>query len=224
MKCLTRFVIVAVLSTSILSTGITASSADLPPDPEQMELSGIELYKKEKKKFDEKKLGQKIQKALNSQVGFAIFRLKRRGTVKAVQYEKEWKQFNTHFEFLELGINNIEDHDPALIWLDDFYKFLVNTLGEKQIKTLHLDDIDVFNRGIPVVFKPKTVEKPDYNDCFVRVSKGIGYWTIMLGCTGYNYLGSAPTMLFCGPISSAGRFAFGILADPVADAIWDGSR
>jgi hypothetical protein len=124
-------------------------------NPETMEAQAFTEYKT-KKNFDTKKYGEKVQRAYNNLVKFGTYRMARTGYTGYKKYEKEWNiLYSKHFLMLEIGIDNVEDHDPAIKWLNDFYLKLVEILGISSVKFMHLDDIDVLNRAIPVVFTPK---------------------------------------------------------------------
>lgn len=190
---------------------------------EKMEIEAFKEYQG-KKSFNKEKMGKRIQKAYNNLVKFGVFRLNKRG-YDARPLQKQWDaQFSKVFLNLEIGVNDIPDHEPAIKWLNDFYLLLVATLGQSTVMSMHLDDIDTLNRGVPVMFHPKGTDKVDYNLCFVKSSAAIGYWTVMGGCSLYNWLGTNPTIVICSPLAEGGRLAFKIIADPLSDAIWEGAN
>lgn len=190
---------------------------------EKMEAEAFTAYKS-KSKFNEKRMGERVQKTYNVLVKFGVFRLNRRG-YDARPLQKEWNaKYAKTFLAAEIGITDIPDHEPALAWLNDFYLLLVATLGQDAVNSLRLDDIDTLNRGIPVMFHPKSTDKIDYNLCFTKSSKAIGYWGAMGACSIFNSIGTNPAILVCTPLSEGARLAFGIIANPLSDAIWEGSN
>lgn len=205
----------------ILLSPVNLHADDMSQD--QMELEAFTAYKS-KSKFNEKRVGEKVQKTYNSLVKFGVFRLKKRG-FDASNLQKEWDaNYSKVFLLAEIGVTDIPDHEPALKWLNDFYLLLVTTLGQSTVNSLHLDDIDILNRGVPVMFHPKGSDKVDYNLCFVKSSGAIGYWTIELACAGYNWLGTNPTVVICGPLAAGGRLAFKIVAEPLSNSIWNSAN
>ena len=187
---------------------------------DSMESRGFVAYKS-KKELNEKKMGERIQKTYNTLVKFGVFRMKRKG-YNAEPLQKQWDAlYSNHFLSFELGVNSVEDHDPALKWLNDFYLLLVDVIGESSVRSMHLDDINLLNRSVVTVFHPKGSDKVDYKDCFTRgTMEPAGYWATMLGCSLYVYLGTSPAVIVCGPIASGARIAFGIAGDPIGSAIW----
>lgn len=219
-------IVSTIIGTLSLSSALPAQNLNdtiLPYDlsESQMEVEAFNEYKT-KSKLNEKKWGERSQKSYNALVKFGVQRLKKKGYLHAPSLQKEWDQkYSKVFLSLEIGVNDIPDHEPAIKWLNEFYLTLVSVLGESTVKSLHLDDIDTLNRGLPVVFKPKEVEKLDYNQCFVKSSKAIGYWSCTVACSTYNWLGTGPTITICTPLASACRMAFGLIADPISDGIWE---
>lgn len=205
----------------LLSPVNAHSSDDISQD--KMETEAFTAYKS-KSKFNEKRMGERVQRTYNVLVKFGVFRLKKRG-YDASNLQKEWNaQYSKVFLAAEIGINDIPDHEPALKWLNDFYLLLVATLGQASVNSLRLDDIDTLNRGIPVMFHPKSTDKIDYNLCFIKSSKAIGYWGTMGACSIFNSIGTNPAIVVCSPLSEGARLAFGLVADPLSDAIWEGSN
>lgn len=191
------------------------------PDIESWEKNAFQEYqiqKKDKKFID--KLGQKTQKSLNHMVKVATFRIERKGNIRGKILLKEWETtYSKVFISADFGV--LDYNHPVFGWLDDFYKEIVSILGEQTVNMLHLNDIKEVNHAIPSVFHPKQYEKGHYKEHFVPFGAAIGYWSVFAACSIYNYAGAPATQLICGPISEAGRLALGIIADPLAEFVWD---
>ena len=171
-------------------------------------------------------MGQRVQKALNTQIKFASTHLKRRGIQYGVTALKQWEaKYSKRFLVMEIGMLDLGDHE-AIEWLLDFYTQLEGFLGPSYLAQLHLDDIRTLAYAIPVVFAParSDIDKPEYKLHFVPFSKAIGYWTVLGGCSIYNWIGVPVVTLVCSPIGEAGRLAFGLIGDPLSDAIWEGAH
>lgn len=219
-----KSIVIAFIISGILST-YTASATESLPTQETMEANAFQAYQ-EKSKFNREKMGKRLQRTLNTQIKFASHHLKRRGIQYGVTALKEWEtKYKTVFLTTEIGALDLGDHE-AISWLLDFYTKLEGFLGESTLKALHLDDIKTLAYAIPVVFEParSDIDKPEYKLHFVPFGKAVGYWGVYAGCSIYNWVGMPAVNLVCTPISEAGRIVFGIIADPLSDAIWESSN
>lgn len=195
-------------------------------DIEALETNAYQTYRGGKKEFNAEKMGKRVQKALNTQVKFAANHLKRRGIQYGVVALKEWEsKYAKTFQTREIGALDLGDHE-AIEWLLNFYTQLEGFLGTPYLQRTHLDDIRVLAYAIPVVFEPARtdVDKPEYKKHFVPFSKAVGYWLVLGGCSIYNWVGSPAVTLVCAPIGEAGRLAFGLIGEPLSDAIYDGTH
>jgi len=193
---------------------------------ETLEANAYQTYRSGKKEFNAEKVGRKLQKALNAQVKFGSHHLMRKGLKIGKIKLKEWEtNYSKVFLNVEIGQMDLGDHE-AIAWLLDFYNILETNLGLVTLQRLHLDDMRTFAYAIPVVFSParSDIDKPEYKLHFVPFSKGTGYWLVLGGCSIYNWIGTPVTTLICDPIAEAGRLAFGLIGDPLSDAIWEGAH
>jgi hypothetical protein len=193
---------------------------------EQMEVAAYSSYRGGKKDFNAEKMGARVQRTLNVLVKFGSHHLMRKGKMEGKVMLAEWeKKYSSVFIAQEIGSLDIGDHE-AVAFLLKFYLALESVFGQDRLEKMHLRDIWTLAYAIPVVFEPKRVDisQPEYKLHFVPFSKAVGYWTVMGGCTAYNYLGTPVTTLICDPIAEAGRFVFGAIGDGLSDAIWRGAN
>ena len=176
-------------------------------------LSRTELASREQlrviRQFKSLQLGAVTQKALNILVDRAILALNEQGYDEfAVQSQREWTlQFSNHFALsaAEVGSRGLGDHVPLLDWLSRFYQSIERRINKHIITLLRLDDIMIFNHGIPVVFDPNGDQEnsdvwniSEYRLHFVPLSGAVTYWTSRFAC-------STPgvTMWICSPVAMA---------------------
>lgn len=113
-------------------------------------------------------------------------------TAEAEQIEKEW---NEQYSFFILR-RDLGDHKPLSDWLANTYAKVESLLGVFICQQLHLDDINVLNYSIPIVFHPcdypmdfvSDPRRVDYACHFVGTSKHggfapvVAYWTSYAAC------------------------------------------
>ena len=220
-----KFLLLVALAAPITSFTVPYSEPVFSSDEQdQMEIAAYSTYRSGKDKLDQKKMGERLQKTLNTLVKFTSHHLMRRGHIEGKTMLAKWeKNYSKVFLYAEIGVDDIGDHE-AIQFILDLYSLAEKYLGRSFCEASHIRDLWVVAYAVPVVFHPARVDidGPEYKLHFVPFSKALGYWIVMGGCTIYNWIGTPITTLICSPIGEAGRFAFGLLADPLSDAIWKG--
>jgi hypothetical protein len=107
---------------------------------------------------------------------------------EAMSLQKEWDH-NYSGEFTAVQLFDLGDHQPMNAWLADYYKKLQDKLGAPILRLTHVDDINVLNYAIPVVFQPKGDKRNgdhwndvEYSKHFIPFISVAAYWAGYVGC------------------------------------------
>jgi hypothetical protein len=172
----------------------------------------IESVEAETSLLDQAKRGDLAIKAL---VRLGCFELRVGG------HTAEWQTWCRDLSFIDgylermVLAKDLGDHAPLSLWLAMFSDMLELAIGPKAMSFLHLDDIDVLNYGIPVVFNPEAenawcLETPggdcrkEYGLHFTPFSGVCAYWAAYIGCTGATWGGGI--VFICTPIGMATEY------------------
>ncbi len=118
---------------------------------------------------------------------------------------------------------DLGDHEPLVQWLSDYYLVLESKLGEKIMRLAGLEDIKIFNHGIPVTFHPNGWRGDDwdieeYRLHFVPVAAAVTYWMAYSACSV-----TAPPLVghACGLMSRAPRWGMKkFIAPKLSDRVY----
>lgn len=104
------------------------------------------------------------------------------------------------------GRETPELYTPMFTWLRDWYHALKDSLDEKILVALHLDDLQVFNEGTPVVLRLKQMgnDIPSaavYASYFITWSAMVSFWLVYATCEAACW--GLDISLLCSPISMA---------------------
>lgn len=159
--------------------------------------------------IEDDKFNEVVQKSLNALIKTSITKLRKSGfKQEADQFEYEWR---TDFSnaLIDTSADVIGDHQPLSLWLVGFYDKLQKRLGFTVCHFLRLDDIKVFNYGVPVMIHPDGYQGEvwdivEYRNHFVPVSGAIVYWTSDEACTAAT---AGIASLLCGEVGEVLRAA-----------------
>jgi hypothetical protein len=148
------------------------------------------------------RFAERTYEALNVLVARAVSELQDEGFGAEAQY---WASSWTGLIFSK----DLGDHEPLVQWLSTFYNRLEELLGPRVMRLTGLEDIKIFNHGIPVAFHPNGWHGDDwdineYRLHFVPLAGAITYWICNLACSA-----TAPPLVghACGPLSEIPRWA-----------------
>lgn len=127
-------------------------------------------------------------------------------------------------------LGKLGDHEPYSQWLAETYQKIEAKLGKRICELLHLDDINIVNFAIPVVFQPRGDErngKPlpwgieEYAAHFVPFGGVVGYWSAWSICTGATW-GAGAIVFICTPTGMlTERVTVNRIAPPISDRIYN---
>lgn len=129
----------------------------------------------------------------------------------------------------------IGSHHPLIQWLADAYAVIEAALGVEVCKALHLSDIETLNRGVVVVFNPRSFPMDDvpgarideyrrhfaYDDTmnhYYGVSAVVTWWGISIGCwAGTSGFGA----FLCAIAATGGEWLMGhVLGPKLSDLVY----
>lgn len=154
--------------------------------------------------------------SLDALVKFALYKLKKHDREKAFQFESEWESkfqgtLTRYVDKRLAGVRDLGDYKPLSDWLAVLYYTLVVIYGEQTVKFLHLDDINIFNYAVPVVFamhdilgQNVKISEDEYKKHFVPFAGVVTYWGIFIACEVVTY--SAGWTLICTPAGMGGEY------------------
>lgn len=149
-----------------------------------------------KSEVENQRLRKKTNQSLDAIIHLAAYKLKRVGKKKeAERLLKEWKeQYSLYLEIRDLG-----DHKPLSDWLAAQYQIWVFWLSKDVVHMLRLDDINVINFAIPIVFSClDNVDQDEYRKHFVPLMKVTSFWVSFWTCVAYTW---GTGFLYCSPIA-----------------------
>ncbi len=172
------------------------------------------------------RIAGRVEIALAALVGTGVRELEAQGHRDiAARYEHEWlNQWSGHVRMLALA-EGLGDHRPLSQWLADFHDRLEDLLGPMLMSILHLDDIKVFNHGLPVVFGMRDflgedIDLVEYELHWTPFCGVVAYWSVWATCTVATWGAGAITMI-CSPAGMLGeRLMVRYIAPPLADDGW----
>ena len=189
------------------------SQPNVQKDQKTSYRAALKMHKSVIQDLKKAKLENKMVFALDAVIRTAVAVLKKKNhTAQAAYYLDEWETVYSpalhSIHLLDLG-----DHAYLSEWLDHFYMDLVNTLGLKVVHFFHLDDINVFNYAIPVVFQPNGDQKSgdswdreEYRRHFVPFAAATSYWSSNVACNIATFGSGFVTGLICIPITEIFRW------------------
>lgn len=141
-------------------------------------------------------LRMKTISSLDFQFAVACKVLKQNGYKKEAQkLQDEWQN---QWMAVMRATRDLGDHKPLNEWIAKKYKELVELLGQDVVNFFHLDDINIINYAIPVVFNCHIAyNETDYSQHFVPLSGVIAYWGAAGTCI---LVSSGIGVFFCSPI------------------------
>lgn len=96
----------------------------------------------------------------------------------------EWNEYKAAIRQLSESrfAEDIGDHKPLSLWLARMYERLSGKFGPAITQAMHLNDLNIINFAIPVVFNPSNseIDREEYARHFVPLSGTFTYW-ILLG-------------------------------------------
>ena len=136
--------------------------------------------------------------ALDVMIRTSVALLNREGfRADADRIEAEWNAHYVNLATLDLG-----DHSPLSRWLVDVYDRTESRVGIKLMEVFYLTDMKVMNFAPPVVFRPESVDEPEYLKHFVPLASAVTYWGSYAGCSA---LLQFPVTLACGLVARVPR-------------------
>lgn len=130
--------------------------------------------------FSEGRFAGPVEQALDGVLGKAAEILESNGySQDARELMGDWTVFRIRGV---LGSRDLGDHEPLLKWLAELYHKLEERFGEGWLRASHLDDIKIFNFGIPVVFTPASWDLKEYKAHFVPLAGANGFWVSQAAC------------------------------------------
>jgi hypothetical protein len=163
---------------------------------------------------------EKTHISLNALVRFGAFQLRMHGHPE--EADKLLDEWQSEFSPMFLNTKGLGDHEPLSDWLAIWYVTLELLLGETFMKMTHLDDINIINFAIPVVFNPCDPEwdKPEYNLHFTPLAGVLTYWVAWGACVGATY--GSGIIFICSAIGSAGEHIMvTFFAPKISDRIYE---
>jgi hypothetical protein len=168
--------------------------------------------------LEEGRLAERTNFALDILLSVAYNKLKNEGHNElADKIKTDWK--GTWNGYL-MQVRDIGDHEPLSEWLAQAYKDIEAALGKGVCEFFHLDDINIINYALPVVFKCSIAfDKIDYSQHFVPLTGVVSYWV----SAGFCILASSGLMsFFCSPIGMlAEHLMITFIAPPISNKIYE---
>lgn len=174
---------------------------------------------------------EKTAAALDHIFALACFNLRREGHDDvADQVCGDWeRRFRPYL--VNVMAEGLGDHKPLSEWLAVVCMALKSSLGEFTYVALHLDDLEIINFGLPVMFDPHASaewcrELPDdpcdqeYKEHAAPVIGVTSYWLAYWGCTA-GTMGAGALVLICTPVGMLTESIVMIrIAPGIAERIW----
>lgn len=188
-----------------------------------------EVLLKEADKLDYK--AERLQARGQLSDAFTVRELAAKYRTMGVDFSAEWqaeyKGFITRQVMLAqaYGRECPELYAPMQEWLREWYGALRLIVDEKILVALHLDDLQVFNEGTPVVLRLKKMgdnipTSAIYSDYFLPWTSMVSYWLTYAGCEAACW--GLDVSLLCGPIAMAAEeLVFRIIAPRWSDRFYE---
>lgn len=184
------------------------------------------------KSGDKMVIANRTDLALDGLVKLSIWKMKKEGhKAEADKIESEWENrfkgtLTRYAEKLKAGKRDLGDYAPLSEWLSELYKIMVLMFGETACKAMHLDDINIANFAIPVVFAMHDIlgaqvkiDSPEYKKHFVPFAGVVTYWSVFISCEVVTY--GSGWFVVCTPAGMAGEFAMTKWVAPkISDSAW----
>jgi hypothetical protein len=98
----------------------------------------------------------------------------------------EWDEYRISLQqFAQARFRkDLGDHKPLSIWLANMYTRLSAKFGQVLTQAMHLDDLNIINFALPVVFYPDhfEIDQYEYARHFVPLSGVFTYWVLLGIC------------------------------------------
>ena len=135
--------------------------------------------------------------AMTNMVGLAAKELRDRG------YYTTADNMFSEFVTMSSATAKLGDHEPLSRWIDDWYIVIEFIVGKRTMELLHLDDIQIMNYAIPVVFDPcnEDWDEDEYLEHYVPFAGTVTYWTVFGACTAVTFGGG--WWIVCQPAATA---------------------
>lgn len=188
----------------VLSLCSSEAFANFKPDLE------LERFERE---FDQGQfvhMAERTEAALETMLRLAHSELWKRGYPdEAERMIYEWREFWAGYLPMIVMLEGLGDHAPLSVWLAEWYDRIESMLGPATMRLLHLDDIEVLNYSIPVVFHLKQISEPvdlpEYGVHWIPFTGSVAYWSVLLSCE--IVTSGSGWRLVCNPGATAGEFA-----------------
>ena len=174
--------------------------------------------------LDKAHIANRIDKSVDLMVNTALAQLRQHGRADlAIKHEAMYKsKYYFYWSTQMLSGEDLGDHAPYSQWLADLYKDIEAVLGKPLCELLHLDDINVVNYAVTVVFDPKNPEwdVDEYRLHFVPLAGVCAYWTAYIACSVLTY-GAGAAFLLCSPVAVALEvLVVNHIAPPISDRVY----
>jgi len=188
--------------------GVSARASEAGDDmPESAKKAMGRAAQEVEDAFREGRMKQVIHRALGALLNktFDVLREQGHGDY-ADRMEDQWQD-----RFVgQMGVLDLGDHEPLNQWLADFYAGVEARISPKILRLFQIEDIKIFNFGIPVTVTPKGNKKTqeewgseEYKLHFVPVAAATTYWVSNIAC---SVAVPAPISLGCGIAALAPRY------------------
>jgi hypothetical protein len=174
---------------------------------------------------------EKMVRSLDALFRVACWNLEKTDPATAFEICSNWLET---FRPMALGLATTEgigDHEPLSAWLGIVTQVLQEKLGPVMFVALHLDDIEAFNFGWPVLVEPHADSvwcaettgvtcREEYREHASAFFNATSFWLSYVGCS----VGTMGTGVFfvCGMAAQGIEFVISKTVSPrTADRIWD---
>lgn len=155
-------------------------------------------------------LAKKTERTIEAILKLGARQLRNKGfRAESTQMLTEWNTtWSTALE-RQVSLEALGDHAPLSNWLMEQYFTLVILLGPELCETLHLDDINIVNFAIPVVFHmaligDDPIDLAEYRVHFEPFGGVLGFWGTWIGCEILTWGGGL--FWICSPAGMAAEY------------------
>lgn len=154
---------------------------------------------------------------------------------EAQELRQEWgndggvSQFQMAFA-LKLGYDDLGDHAPLFVWLEQFFVKMENKYGSIITKLPIVDTVRTINFALPVVFTPASSRwqlagqdnRIEYRKHFIPFANIVTYYGSLVACNVITVKsGNAQLKRLCKPAAEKLKFAMGrYIAPHISDFIF----
>ncbi len=195
--------IIAATLALVAGIGSTASAYDHRQDTEAL--------RQDFESGDRVALAVRTNKAIDALVRVAVRQLDKKGFNRdADRIAVEWSMRYDGALVKSVTMGDLGDHAALSGWMQIVYLLLEAKLGTPLMEILHLDDLNVLNLAIPVVFHmdiiddAESIDGPEYGRHFEPFAGVLAYWTTWIGCEVATWGGGL--FIICTPAGMAAEF------------------